>query len=259
MAEGSEAKKGWLESIAGQITVVGGIFATIFAISTGFNTCAGERAAKVAAFRQAVASEESYWKSLYDDYFSTFQRDFDERGDMRNAKRFAIAQLASHGVPDFEEFDVSDASKRAASEQLTGIKNNLLTALRTPLASGAEVSITLASQDEAVIAQADARRAESSAAGAPAPAVGVASHIRAERLLVEPCQVTGVDGHAVPGADLPLQPHVAGERDIVPECFQPGCEQGGLHPVTGGDPRRNRMPQDLHRRSPGPAVACSIS
>lgn len=129
-----------MEKFSGTITKLTVIVGGVVALNTAITTFSNDRVARFSAFRQAVAAEESYWKALYDDYQSTFDAELAVDVPRREAKLFAISNLANHPVPSFEEYGVSAGLKQEARLRLAAMQGSLLDALRDRRASGKRVA-----------------------------------------------------------------------------------------------------------------------
>lgn len=128
--DGSEpAKPDPLDKMSRSVTFVGGVIGVVVAGTAWLSSCDINRAQSFKSFREAVAGEETYWKSLYSDYQAIFTKDFDGRLDQRRARIRAIYTLAQREPATFAEFTVPDLERAQASEQIATMKTSLLNAL----------------------------------------------------------------------------------------------------------------------------------
>ena len=145
---------GVIQKVGTTVTAVTAIVGAVVALNTALSTMTNDRVARFTAFRQAVASEETYWKSLYDDYLTVFTKDFADDQLRRDRKLFALLRLSDHPVPDFEEFSVPKRLKTEAGQRLFQMRASLKEALSDPEASGAQVAVAsraaTAAADEAI-------------------------------------------------------------------------------------------------------------
>jgi hypothetical protein len=111
------------------ITFVGTIISVVAAGTALLGSCDTRRAQSFKSFREAVSSEETYWKGLYTDYQEIFTKDFDDRQAQRQARIRAIYTLAQRQPATFGEFSVPDLERTQASAQVAAMKTSLLNAL----------------------------------------------------------------------------------------------------------------------------------
>jgi hypothetical protein len=90
------------ERLTKQFTLLGsviGIFVTVNAVIVG---CSNTAVSRANDYRAAVGQEEEFWSKLYDKYLAAIATDDDEA--QRRKKLMAIALLATHDTPSFEEY-----------------------------------------------------------------------------------------------------------------------------------------------------------
>lgn len=117
------------EKISKVIGISTAAIALVVGASTGLTTCSKQSAERYAGFRTSVANEESYWKSLYDDYLTVFGPDFDKSVDRKEQKIIAVYTMAQREVPSFSEFQVSESEKLQAICRISRIQTSLLNSI----------------------------------------------------------------------------------------------------------------------------------
>lgn len=132
-----------LDKSARTVTALTVIVGAFFTINTGINAWQKAKVEKYAGFRQAVAGEETYWRSLYTDYLSAFDAASVERPDLRRVKLFAVSRMASRAIPDFNEHDVPEVLKADAETRLRVLQTSLLEAVKNEETSDPEVARAL--------------------------------------------------------------------------------------------------------------------
>jgi hypothetical protein len=149
-----------LDKMSRSVTFVGAMIGLVVTGTAWLSSCDTNRAQSFKSFREAVAGEETYWKSLYSDYQAIFTKDFDGRLDQRRARIRAIYTLAQREPATFAEFAVPDLERAQASGQITTMKTSLLNALTDTdpvLADELRARVVLARGGEQAAAPAEAR------------------------------------------------------------------------------------------------------
>jgi hypothetical protein len=121
-----------LDRLSRRIGLVGGIIAALVGINTVLTTCSNDAAARYAGFRQAVAAEEGFWKTLYGDYLGAFGRNVEV--EEKRARLFAIWTLSDRDIPPFAEHRLGflrddSQTKQAARTRLVNMKRRLREAI----------------------------------------------------------------------------------------------------------------------------------
>lgn len=118
-----------VDRIGRTITIVTAIIAATVSANTLLSTCTKQAFDRYTSFRGAVETEERFWKGLYDDYLTTFGKDFTDNPIHRGQKLIAIHTIAQRDVAQFPEFDVPPTEKAAAVARLDRMKSTLLNSL----------------------------------------------------------------------------------------------------------------------------------
>jgi hypothetical protein len=185
MADESPAEPGGvLDRISRNIAVLGSIIAAFVGMNTALTTCSAQTVARHQTFRQAVDSEETYWRNLYNDYLAVFRSGVTDRE--RTARLFALSVLAERPIPKFDEYSLgmggSDA-RATANARLTSMQNRLKEALSRRESSNPEVAQQRQEQSLAAAEQTvrtSRERASADIAGseeAPAESAQIASGV----------------------------------------------------------------------------------
>jgi hypothetical protein len=140
MSNGDGSGGGILQRIGSSVGTITAIVAGVVALNTAVTTWSNDRIARHTAFREAAKAEEAYWKSLYDDYLTTFDPNVARDPGLASAKRYAILNLANHVVPTFEEYAVRDGLKEETAQRLLAMRSSLIDALQDKRASGEDVA-----------------------------------------------------------------------------------------------------------------------
>lgn len=119
-----------LDKLSRTITFVGTAIGVVVTATALLSSCDASKAQRFKSFREAVASEETYWKELYSDYQGVFTKDFDDRRPARRARILAIYTLAQRRPATFAEFSVPDSERDQASQLIKTMKTSLLNALQ---------------------------------------------------------------------------------------------------------------------------------
>lgn len=131
-----------LKRLSNNVAFVAALIGTFVTIGTSLTSCSRDNIERYRVFRDAVSTEERYWKDLYEKYLAVT-----DRGDVSDpqTKRqiAAIRALANHQVPTFEEhqlgiFYLSNVPQKQASESIAAMKRGLDDALKAPEIVGNE-------------------------------------------------------------------------------------------------------------------------
>lgn len=130
-----------LEGLNGRIATIGAIITGIVGFNSALTSCSADTVNRYAGFRGAVQTEEGFWKDRYTEYVEIVG---EENPKVRKDKLFALAALAQHDVPKFEEFrlglfDSGDARK-VAIERLNGMRDTLNAALTSATTGDPDVA-----------------------------------------------------------------------------------------------------------------------
>lgn len=119
-----------LDKLNRTITILGTAIGVVVTATAFLSSCDASKAQRFKSFREAAASEETYWKGLYADYQGVFTKDFDGRLPARRARILAIYTLAQRRPATFAEFSVPDSEREQASQLIETMKTSLLNALQ---------------------------------------------------------------------------------------------------------------------------------
>jgi hypothetical protein len=130
------------ERIGKSITTAAAIIGLVVTANTFVVSCSKDIIDRTASFRNAVKAEQQFWAGLYGQYLAAVT-DGDPGMAKRRSKLIAIAMLATHRNPDFNEFvawyERNDRAQ-AATEQLDRMREVLHEALRDERSSDVEIA-----------------------------------------------------------------------------------------------------------------------
>lgn len=131
-----------LSGVSKNIAVAAGIVGAFVSFGSGLTSCSQDNIERHKTFREAVASEEKFWRDLYDDFLDTMSNQDLETVD-RDRRLAALRALANHPIPSFLEYRLGfayndDGPQREALRSINAIRNSLEQALGDPQAVGAE-------------------------------------------------------------------------------------------------------------------------
>ena len=133
------------ERLTKQFALLGsvvGIFVTLNALIVG---CSNTAVSRATDYRAAVGKEEEFWSKLYDRYLVTIATNDDEA--QRRKKLMAIALLATHDTPSFEEYQpwyLSDDGPDPAAVNIDKMRQVLFDALTDKTVSSPETAQEIA-------------------------------------------------------------------------------------------------------------------
>jgi hypothetical protein len=118
-----------IERMGKSIAIVAAAIAATVSANTLLTTCAQRNLDRYSGFRSAVASEEGYLKSLYDDYLTIFGEDFTKDARRRREKILALYTLAQRPAASFAEHGVSEPERLQAAQRVQIMQSRLLNSL----------------------------------------------------------------------------------------------------------------------------------
>jgi hypothetical protein len=130
------------ERIGKTITSAAAIIGLVVTANTFVVSCSKDSIDRTAGFRNAVKSEQQFWSGLFGQYLAAVN-DGDTVMNQRRSKLMAIAMLATHENPDFDEFTAwyeSDKRAQSATEHLDRMRQVLQEALRDQRSSNPEIA-----------------------------------------------------------------------------------------------------------------------
>lgn len=146
MSEAKPVGASLRERLGGSVTLAASLLGLVVTLNTVITSCSRERVTEASEFRKLVQGEEEFWSKLYDKYLAAVEVEPAD-GEKRRTKLLAVAQLASHQTPDFDEYHHwygSLPSIGKASEHLAKMRQVLSEALRDPRSSSPGIAEEIA-------------------------------------------------------------------------------------------------------------------
>jgi hypothetical protein len=140
----ASATAGSGERIARGLTLAATIVGIFVTLNTLLSNCARDGIDRASGFRSAVQAEEKFWSGLYDQYLKAVSA-AEPDPERRRTQLIAIAMLATHKNPDFDEFGAwydfgGDTAAADATADLNRLRQVLHDALKDPRSSSPEVA-----------------------------------------------------------------------------------------------------------------------
>ena len=162
----SDGVSGLLDGINGKLATLGAIVTAIVGFNSTLTSCSNDTVNRYAAFRSAVTTEETFWKDRYSEYV---QISAEQDKTLRKQKLFAIAALAQHPVPSFEEYSLgffsSGTERIEAIKRLDAMRDTLKAALATDRTGDPEVAAAVQQAAAFERVQAETVQADTATAG----------------------------------------------------------------------------------------------